>query len=1116
MTRVMIVLLSTTIAATAAFGTGVPALATAALGAQNAHGSVVPPAHRASLASAVPRAGTKPQSVTQSLPLRIRDPGAHAAAKAAPRASQATVRNASPGTGTGSRLKVTSPTTSTIPMASHDLEQSVLGLDIEPPDTQLAAGPTQLLEMVNDMALLTDKSGGDRLVANLNTFFPLDAGFFFSDPRILYDAESGRWFTSGVGFKTSPNFASEVFVAGSTSGDASQPFVFYRIDSDSTHLCDQPKLGVNTDKVVVSCGNFSNATTFTGQLTFVLNKAEMMAGGSIHVWTFTDRLLFSAVPAISLSPTLSAYMVENDSRFQVFCTGPSSIVVTAFNGVPSAAQLVPTSANRNNTCLSMPPTAVPPNAPQPNRGAAIDTGDDRFLSAAWQNGVLWTGGNDACTPGGDSVVRSCMRLIRVESGGPAITSSFDLAFRGGDEYYPAVAQDPDADLFISFTASSPGTSGPNPPPIFPSAAFASIPTTNESSGTPDLVDVLPSGLNDYVGTRWGDYSAAVPDPVLPGNIWVTAEDSLATTPDRSWGTATTEVSEPPQVASLSPFTGPATGGQSVTITGSFFEPGATVNFGGNFATSVVVAPGGNSLTATTPSSASTGSVFVTVSNPDGKAATLLTEYGYTSPTPTGTTFFFAEGNTLSGFNETLYLFTPNASGNAHITYFTELGSTGAFFHPITAGQVTTVNVAADVGTGHANVSAIVALPGPGVAERRLNFTFGNWHGSTDKVGVTAPNNEWDFAEGSTLSAFSEYLTLQNPDPSNSANVSINYFLSQGGPVTKTVTLPAASRTTVQVFNGDTTNTTCTWSNGQALNCGVGPNFTGVSTQVLVTSGPPIVAERPFYVNGFSFGSGPIRDGHDAFGANSAAATWNFAEGTTQAGFNEYLTLQNPGSSTSSVTVTYFTNSGQTVVRTLDLPAASRTTLDVTKGNTNAGPITCVVTSGQAQACGVGVGVIGVSARVTVNSGPNIVVERPMYMFFDFGSGVVAGAHDVVGATSLGTIFGFAASQTTPGENDYLTIQNPNPNPATLTISYYDAAGGFPRTTTVVVPPTTRRTVQVFATPSTNSGSVGPGFSELGIVASSNLPVLVERPTYSSVGSQYGATDTLGFTPKPAF
>ena len=41
---------------------------------------------------------------------------------------------------------------------------------------------------------------------------------------------------------------------------------------------------------------------------------------------------------------------------------------------------------------------------------------------------------------------------------------------------------------------------------------------------------------------------------------------------------------------------------------------------------------------------------------------------------------------------------------------------------------------------------------------------------------------------------------------------------------------------------------------------------------------------------------------------------------------------------------------------------------------------------------------------------------------------------------------------------------------------------------------------------------GPGFEPLGIVLSSDLAVLVEKPTYSSNASTYGATDTVAYSP----
>lgn len=1055
------------------------------------------------------RAHPSTQHISRSLAPRLLDPSAAAAARSNPRSSGAAVHTVAPRTALRPELPVAS---NPITLESHDVALTLFGQDIEPPDTQVAVGPTQVVEMVNNVLHVTDRNDTNLATVDLNSFFSTPAGFGLSDPRVLYDAESGRWFASAIAFQTSPSFASRVLVAVSTSSDALQPFVFYQPLTTSTIICDQPKLGVSSDKITFSCASFNSSNQFVHEDTEVINKAETMAAVTTHIWLFLDPGLFNAVPAVSLTPTTTAFMVENGSLFSPMASVCHTVALTAFTGLPSAATPNPTAANRTDTCLPFTQTAQPPRAAQPGTTNTIETDDDRFTSATWQSGTLWTGGNDACTPAGDTAVRSCMRLVEVATGGPTVSNSFDLASNGGYLMYPAATMDPLGDLFLGFSASS--------STIFPTIGVVSIPVASQASDTPDLTDIFGTGTVAYSDSagffRWGDYSAAVPDPAQPGAVWLAGEYSTPSPtghPDRSWGTAVVRMSEAPTAASINPTSGPAIGGQSVTIAGTFFERGATVSFGGHLATNVVVAPDGSSITAKTPTG--TGSVTVTVTNPDGQSTTVPGGYTFNPPAATGTSFFFAEGTTLNGFNETLYLLMPNSSGSAQVTYFTEAGPVGPIAHALTAGQVTPVSVLADVGANHA-VSARVDLPAPGVAERQLNFTFGQWHGSTDKVGVAGPNNEWDFAEGSTLSIFTEFLTLQNPGTSPS-NVSINYFTDQGVKVTKTIVLPPGTRTTIRVADGNQTNSTCTISSsGDAVNCGVGPGLNGVSTQVVVNSGPAIIAERPFYVNGFSFGSGAIRDGHVAFGANSPSATWNFAEGTTIGGFNEFLTLQNPGATPSGVTVTYFTNAGQTVVRNLTLPATSRTTLNVNLGDTSPGPSTCAVSGGQALSCGVGAGVVGVSASVTVTGGPNIVVERPMYLVRDFGSGSVAGATDVVGANSLGTLFGFSSAQTTAGENDFLTIQNPGTGGATVTITYYDAAAGFPVTGTIMVPANTRQTVQVFAPPFFVTGGAGPGLANLGIVVSSDAPVLVEKPTYNSTSARFGATDTLGFTPNPAF
>jgi hypothetical protein len=86
---------------------------------------------------------------------------------------------------------------------------------------------------------------------------------------------------------------------------------------------------------------------------------------------------------------------------------------------------------------------------------------------------------------------------------------------------------------------------------------------------------------------------------------------------------------PPPVLSLisiSPTAGRTTGGTAVTIKGTGFQSGATVTFGGNAATKVTIVST-TSITASTPPHA-TGTVNVTVTNPNGQSATLLNAFTY--------------------------------------------------------------------------------------------------------------------------------------------------------------------------------------------------------------------------------------------------------------------------------------------------------------------------------------------------------------------------------------------------------------------------------------------------------------------------------------------------------
>jgi hypothetical protein len=95
----------------------------------------------------------------------------------------------------------------------------------------------------------------------------------------------------------------------------------------------------------------------------------------------------------------------------------------------------------------------------------------------------------------------------------------------------------------------------------------------------------------------------------------------------------------PIVSGITPNSGLAAGGTSVTINGSNFVSGATVTIGGTAATGVSVS-NSTTITATTPAHAA-GAVNVVVTNPDAQSGTLTNGFTYTAP-PGGETVLVAD------------------------------------------------------------------------------------------------------------------------------------------------------------------------------------------------------------------------------------------------------------------------------------------------------------------------------------------------------------------------------------------------------------------------------------------------------------------------------------------
>jgi hypothetical protein len=498
----------------------VAALVVAAIpaGVLSASRSDPPGGHRASIGSAVSVSLFSPSKSQSSGPgthatkpfLSTHGPRKHVAG-GAPVAPLATTQAAGP----------LLTQISTFPMMNFDTQVAALGIGqaVEPPDTMMAAGPTVLLETVNSNASIWTKTGTRIALADLNKALPMPTGFSFSDPRVLYDTISGRWFFTGLGF--SLNHSSLVFLGVSKTNDPAGGFFVYKIAQTSNgQLHDQPKIGVNDDKVVISwdeycCGILG---TFRGAETFVFEKATLLTGSVTPVFFFGPvAAQASPVPAQSLTSTTTAYVTFNHGNFAG---------VLSITGTPAQNNVVVT-----ETDLATPATSTPPLAVQP--GGTIATNDDRFLSSVWQNDTLWVSGNTGCIPAGSAIVRACARLVQISTNPapPTLIQAFDVGRDGVDAYFPAVTLDVAGNLWVALSASSAS--------VFPAAAIVEV-AAGAPAGTITAAKVFQQGAQKYGGTRWGDYSAVSIDPVT-GSVWAAAEYSAAGS-SHNWGTAAAQFS----------------------------------------------------------------------------------------------------------------------------------------------------------------------------------------------------------------------------------------------------------------------------------------------------------------------------------------------------------------------------------------------------------------------------------------------------------------------------------------------------------------------------------------------------------------------------------------------
>lgn len=344
-----------------------------------------------------------------------------------------------------------------------------------------------------------------------------------------------------------------------------------------------------------------------------------------------------------------------------------------------------------------------------------------------------------------------------------------------------------------------------------------------------------------------------------------------------------------------------------------------------------------------------------------------------------TSYYFADVPTGASNTSYLTILNPNnASASVTATYYYGGKSVGSQSTTVGAHARGTLAPAA-ISLPSPHLAVVVTANQPIMVERPTYFTGVTVNGTSvsgayDIVGVPTLGNDWLFAEGYTSATTQEYLTIANSDPAKTtATVSITLKSKTGATHKYTLSLAAQSQT---IWSVNANNTFASSS----------PE---VSAEV-IASGANIVVQREMYFTyKHTLPTGRVTTaigGTDVIGQVGPAThtAYSFAEGYSNTGYNQWLTIQNPTNAPETLTMTIVNGLGQSNTQTFTVGANSRYTQDISA------VVQSVFNAGTSSAAN------SISMTLAASNGAYFVAERPMYWNTNGLSFVTQGGGDVIG------------------------------------------------------------------------------------------------------------------------
>lgn len=407
-------------------------------------------------------------------------------------------------------------------LGNADNEQ-VNGIRITPPDPDIDVGEDYIIETVNTLLAIYDKTGA--LVAG-----PYPNDVFFSgfggdcelenlgDPIVLYDDAAGRWLVSYMSFNVQGGAIPGVeCVAVSATSDPQGAWYRYEFVISTTDYNDYPKIGVGADAYYATFNMFGQTGGYEGATVAAFERDAMLAGdpNAQLVLFGPDPGAFGLLPFDvdgPVSGTTPGYFLEmGQDQLNLYALSVDWASPTSSTFGQQA--VLPTAPFHSYLCAAARGQCIP----QPN-GQTLEAVSDRLMQRL------------QFTDQGSHFSMVVNHTVNADGYGTAGVRWYELRDDGKDgtwtvhqqgTYAPdaqsrwmgSVAMNQEGALAMVYSASSATETPSIRVTGRPATAPPGVMTVAEET-------IVQSPRSQQGSGRWGDYSSVVVDPTDGRTFWV--------------------------------------------------------------------------------------------------------------------------------------------------------------------------------------------------------------------------------------------------------------------------------------------------------------------------------------------------------------------------------------------------------------------------------------------------------------------------------------------------------------------------------------------------------------------------------------------------------------------